>query len=65
MIELFTLLSLTKNDDKKQQETFQNYRRYPWNWVFMILIISFISIVFVTLSFLFKYKRLLCILKLY
>jgi len=41
MIELFTLLSLTKNDDKKQQETFQNYRRYPWNWVFMILIISF------------------------
>jgi polyferredoxin len=41
MIELFTLLSLTKNDDKKQQEAFQNYRRYPWNWVFMILIISF------------------------
>ena len=41
MIELFTLLSLTKNDDKKQQKVFQNYRRYPWNWIFMILIISF------------------------
>ena len=41
MIELFTLLSNIQDKQPQSHEFFQNYQRYPWNWVLMILIISF------------------------